>query len=51
MNPSKKKSKNSSMSAKIAAAMMLYWRLVIGFWSICSKVTALLIAFSLRLRR
>ncbi len=40
MNPSKKKSKNSSMSARIAATIMLYWRLVIGRWSICSKVTA-----------
>src|SRR5919112_1070806 len=45
MNPSIKKSKNSSMSARIAAISMPYWRLVIGLWSICSKVAALLITF------
>jgi len=30
----------------MAAAMILYWRRVIGLWSICSKVTVWLIAFS-----
>jgi hypothetical protein len=45
MNPSIKKSKNSSMSARIAAISMPYWRLVIGLSSICSKVAVLLITF------
>jgi len=30
----------------MAAAMILYWRRVIALWSICSKVTVLLIAYS-----
>src|SRR5919199_2647975 len=50
MNPSMKKSKNSSMSAKIAAISMLYWRPVIGLRSICSKVVELFITFPLYLR-
>src|ERR671933_269850 len=50
MNPSRKKSKNSSMSGKIAAISMLYWRPVIGLRSICSKVVELFITFLLYLR-
>jgi hypothetical protein len=46
IKPRRKKSKNSSMSARIAATKMPYWRFVIGVSSICSKVDTLLMVFS-----